>query len=234
MLTLFRKKRIVQYTGNAAAYLEKTLTSEALPIKSKKESVTKFKLQTDQGCIVPACRHDAVKQQVAPPPIFPSGRVKYSRRASDSEVSLPDDKYDLAAIAAVMQSYHTSVATPTFLQALDQATNKTFVDILTAYIRQKDLRDSQVYKAARIDRRLFSKIISDRQYKPSKDTAIALAIALELTLEQTNDLLSRAGYTLSHSNKRDVIIEYFLHERIYHLDDINLVLFNLDQKIIGR
>lgn len=76
--------------------------------------------------------------------------------------------------------------------------------------------------------------MSDRNYKPSKDTAIALTIALELTLKQANDLLSRAGYTLFHSNKRDVIIEYFIREGIHDLSDINEVLYNLDQKIIGR
>ena len=96
------------------------------------------------------------------------------------------------------------------------------------------MRDSEVYKTAQIDRRLFSKIMSNREYKPAKDTVIALALALKLSLEETNDLLSRAGYILSHSNKKDVIIEYFLRERIYKLNDINEVLFNLDQKIIGR
>ena len=76
--------------------------------------------------------------------------------------------------------------------------------------------------------------MSDRQYKPSKDTVIAISIALKLRLDEANDLLSRAGYALSHSNKKDVIIEYFFREQIYNLDDINSVLFNLGQKIIGR
>ena len=106
--------------------------------------------------------------------------------------------------------------------------------MLTRYINEKGWRDSKVYKAAQMDRRLFSKIMSDQYYKPSKDSALALAIALELTLKQTNDLLSRAGYTLSHSDKRDVIIEYFIREGIYNLSDINEILYRLDQKIIGR
>lgn len=96
------------------------------------------------------------------------------------------------------------------------------------------MRDAEVYKAAQLDRRLFSKIMSDKDYKPAKDTAIAIAIALQLSLEEATDLLSRAGYTFSHSNKKDIIIEYFFRERIYKLDDINEVLFNLGQKIIGR
>ena len=81
---------------------------------------------------------------------------------------------------------------------------------------------------------MFSKIISNREYKPSKDTAIAFAIALKLSLDETNDILSRAGYTFSHSNERDIIIEYFFREKIYNLIDINEVLYNLNQKIIGR
>lgn len=108
--------------------------------------------------------------------------------------------------------------------------NMTFVDMLTQHINMKGWRDSKVYKAAQIDRRLFSKIMSDRAYKPARDTALALAIALELTLQQTNDLLDRAGYTLSHSNKRDVIIEYFIREGVHNLMDINEVLHKLDQK----
>ena len=117
---------------------------------------------------------------------------------------------------------------------LDQLLDLSFVDMVIRYINEKGWRDSRVYKAAQMDRRLFSKIMSDRHYKPSKDTAIALAIALELSLKQTEDLLSRAGYTLSHSNKRDVIIEYFIREGIYNLPDINEVLYRLDLRIIGR
>ena len=96
------------------------------------------------------------------------------------------------------------------------------------------MRDSDVYKAANIDRRLFSKIASDRTYKPSKDTCIALALALRLSIDDANDILSRAGYTLSHSSKRDVVIEYFFRERVYDLNDMNEVLYRLGQKPLGR
>ena len=133
-----------------------------------------------------------------------------------------------------MNKYNSANISATLLKDLDKTINQTFVDALILYINQKGMRDSEVYKTAQIDRRLFSKIMSNREYKPAKDTVIALALALKLSLEETNDLLSRAGYILSHSNKKDVIIEYFLRERIYKLNDINEVLFNLDQKIIGR
>ena len=85
-----------------------------------------------------------------------------------------------------------------------------------------------------MDRKLFSKIVSNRNYKPSKDTAIALILALRLNLDEANDMLARAGYVFSHSSKRDIIIEYFIREKIYNIDDINEVLYKLDQKVIGK
>ena len=95
-------------------------------------------------------------------------------------------------------------------------------------------KNSAIYNAAKMDRRLFSKIMSDRNYKPSKDTAIALVLALHLNLEQAEDLLKRAGYSLSHSNKRDIVIEYFIREEVYDLMVINDVLYKLGEKKIGR
>ena len=145
-----------------------------------------------------------------------------------------DDTFSTSAVATAMRKYNFSTGVDALLRDLDKATNKTFVDALIVHINKKGLRDSEVYKAAQIDRRLFSKIMSDRQYKPSKDTAIAIALALRLTLGEATDMLSRAGYTFSHSNKKDIIVEYFFRERIYKLDDINEVLYNLGQKIIGR
>lgn len=162
--------------------------------------------------------------------------VQYSytpQEHSSIELKL-DDTFSSSAVATAMRKYNFSTGVEALLRDLDKTTNKTFVDALIAHINKKGLRDSEVYKAAQIDRRLFSKIMSDRQYKPSKDTAIAIALALRLTLSEATDMLSRAGYTFSHSNKKDIIVEYFFRERIYKLDDINEVLYNLGQKIIGR
>ena len=162
--------------------------------------------------------------------------IRFSLRGGDDtndELKL-DDTFSTSAVATAMRKYNFSTGVDALLRDLDKTTNKTFVDALIAHINKKGLRDSEVYKAAQIDRRLFSKIMSDRQYKPSKDTAIAIARALRLTLSEATDMLSRAGYTFSHSNKKDIIVEYFFRERIYKLDDINEVLYNLGQKIIGR
>lgn len=143
------------------------------------------------------------------------------------------DKYDSARIDELMRKSN-GFDTLAFEKALSSVMNQTFTDKLISIINQKGLLDTEVYKAADIDRRLYSKIMSDRDYKPSKDTALALIFALELTLPQASDLLSRAGYTLSHSNKRDVILEYFIRESVHNLADINIMLDELGQKAIGR
>ncbi len=145
-----------------------------------------------------------------------------------------DDNYNERTIKDILKNYSKSHSTIETINQLNRFVDKTFVDGVMNIIRVRGYKDSDVYKSAFIDRRLFSKIMSNREYQPSKDTAIALAFALKLTTEQANDLLSRAGYTLSHSSRRDIIIEYFFEEKIYSLVDINEVLYNLNEKIIGR
>ena len=109
--------------------------------------------------------------------------------------------------------------------------DETFSQRLLRMIKERKMSESEAYKKAFVDRRHFAKIKKDEYYAPSKKTVLAFAIALELTLDETKDLLRSAGYALSRSSKFDIIVVYFLENRNYNMFDINEVLYEYDQPI---
>lgn len=121
----------------------------------------------------------------------------------------------------------------TNLTELLAQTDAGFSETLLSLIDRTGKKDSEIYTKANVSRQHFSKIRNNPDYKPTKSTAIAFAIALELNLEDTRDLIGRAGYALTNSSKFDVIIMYFIREGNYNLFDINAALFEFDQSLLG-
>ena len=114
----------------------------------------------------------------------------------------------------------------------DIVLDESFTEMLFRLIDEKGLKDSEVYKKAGKDRKLFSKIRSNSDYRPSKPTALAFAIALELSLDRTAELLAKAGFALSHSNKFDVIVEFFIKNGNYDIMAVNEALYYYDQPLL--
>ncbi|MBR5641683.1 MAG: hypothetical protein IKW92_06100 [Firmicutes bacterium] len=146
----------------------------------------------------------------------------YSAKKASYEMSAP------AAAAPAMGS-----AMPQELDEVLRHTDAGFSETLLKLIDRSGEKDSTIYKRANVDRRLFSKIRSNPGYKPSKSTAVAFAIALQLNVEETNDLIGRAGYVLSHSSEADLIAEYFINNKDYDIVRLNEVLYACDQPLLG-
>ena len=126
-----------------------------------------------------------------------------------------------------------SMASDARLDDMLSQVDESFAQMLIRKIDERHMTDVQCYKRANVDRRLFNKIKNIPDYKPSKQTALAFAIALVLSLDETKDMLTKAGFALSHSSKADIVVEYCIMTGNYDIMEINQILFGLDLQPLG-
>lgn len=164
---------------------------------------------------------------------YASGNLPGRRRLEDtaSMPPLPDEMLEMSAPQSLPQA---SAEPARSLEDVINNVGETFQERLLRWIDERNLTNAQVYKRANLSRKLFSKILCNPDYQPKKRTVIAFAVALQLNLDDTKDLMARAGFALSPGSRFDLVIEYFIEKQVYDIYTINVALFDHELPMLGE
>ena len=168
-----------------------------------------------------------IKQFIVENLEYETGAPKFSRR------EFFDAPPVLSNVADMSPVFGAASFSLTQLKDMLNRREKSFSEELRDLVKRSGRKTSEIYNRAQINRQLYSKIVSDPEYRPKKLTVLALALALELTLEQTKSFIAKAGYALTRSSVTDLVVEFFINRKEYNVVMINSVLDELDEPILG-